>query len=702
MISFRAVKLYLYLLVFLITFATFAPVMLNSFVNWDDYIFVVDNADISSLSWRSLHWMVTTFYQGVWHPLTWFSHAVDRALWGLQPAYHHLTSAVIHALNALLVFTLFVELTRGRGISEKGRYVAAFIGALLFAVHPLRVESVAWVSERKDVLCSFFFLSCMIFYLKYARTDAGVEVRSDHDAAPGLPPPLTPPARACPGLDPGGGDTNTLLPVGRTFQSAKNSRLESLLHIGKGGGEAHEKPRTPIVTPAKAGVQEILNSLDSGFRRNDVVGAPLAAPPPGQGKPCPYGGRERQARIYYVLALLFCFLALLSKPMAISLPLVVFLLDYYPLERLKRASWRGLLLEKLPFFVLSCATVVLNMLATRGLAVTFDYVSLHVRIMNALSGLLFYIKQTVFPDNLLPLYQMDRNLDYFSAPFILSALTAVVLTALSLWRAIKGQRLWAAVWFYYLITLAPAMGLFMSYRHAVADRYTYLPTLGFYLLAGLGAARLWDKAGAVKSRRAIRAAVVILVAVSALACGYKTARQIAVWRTSETMWRHVLDNAYHIPDLAFFGVGLEMEKQGKLDQAMELYEKAWSLNPQNPRFLLQMGSVMEMQGNWERALDIYAKLAKAYPRDPAFSFHQGRVLAVLGRDEEARVALDQALDLAPRESRQIALLRFLRSAPKGNALAKEYYGRYLTYGFPPVPALESKLGIESAPQPKQR
>jgi tetratricopeptide (TPR) repeat protein len=403
-----------------------------------------------------------------------------------------------------------------------------------------------------------------------------------------------------------------------------------------------------------------------------------------------------------VLALLFCFLALLSKPMAISLPLVVFLLDYYPLERLKRASWRGLLLEKLPFFVLSCATVVLNMLATRGLAVTFDYVSLHVRIMNALSGLLFYIKQTVFPDNLLPLYQMDRNLDYFSAPFILSALTAVVLTALSLWRAIKGQRLWAAVWFYYLITLAPAMGLFMSYRHAVADRYTYLPTLGFYLLAGLGAARLWDKAGAVKSRRAIRAAVVILVAVSALACGYKTARQIAVWRTSETMWRHVLDNAYHIPDLAFFGVGLEMEKQGKLDQAMELYEKAWSLNPQNPRFLLQMGSVMEMQGNWERALDIYAKLAKAYPRDPAFSFHQGRVLAVLGRDEEARVALDQALDLAPRESRQIALLRFLRSAPKGNALAKEYYGRYLTYGFPPVPALESKLGIESAPQPKQR
>ncbi len=492
-------------------------------------------------------------------------------------------NAIIHALNALLVFTLFLELMKGREVSDEGRYVAAFTGALLFALHPLRVESVAWLSERKDVLCSLFFISCLTFYLKYAR-----------------------------------------------------------------------------------------------------------------------GGSARKAYANYAIALGLCLLALLSKPMAITLPLVLLLLDYYPLERIRAASWRNILLEKVPFLFLSAATVGINILAARGAGVTFAYVPLHVRVMNALYGALFYIKQTVLPDNLLPLYQMDRGLDYFGAPFVLSALVVIALTGCCIGSAYKGYRLWASVWFYYLITLAPALGLFMSYRHAVADRYTYLPTLGFYLVGGLCVGRLWEKAGVHAHRRATRAALIGCVALLTLAYGYKTAQQIAIWKNSETLWTHVLENAYHVPDVAFFGVGLEMEKKGELDRALALYEKALSLNPNNPRYVAQMANVTARKGDPDKALAMYEDLAKTYPRDSAFHFHRGRMFALMGRDEEAVRAFEKALELAPREERARLLHSLAQAAVKDRPKAREYYRKYISEGYAPDPNLERQLGIEQATQRKDR
>ena len=176
MISFRAIKLYLGIILGTVVLVTFLTAVGNDFVDWDDYAFVTTNYHIRSISTDSLRWMLTTFYQGAWHPLTWFSHALDRSLWGLNPAPHRLINIILHTLNVLLFCGLCMRLQdawvernpQRETISPESRFVAAWTAALLFGIHPLRVESVAWIAERKDVLSAFFYLTTIITYLGYA------------------------------------------------------------------------------------------------------------------------------------------------------------------------------------------------------------------------------------------------------------------------------------------------------------------------------------------------------------------------------------------------------------------------------------------------------------------------------------------------------------------------------------------------------
>ncbi len=240
----------------------------------------------------------------------------------------------------------------------------------------------------------------------------------------------------------------------------------------------------------------------------------------------------------------------------------------------------------------------------------------------------------------------------------------------------------------------------MSYRHAVANRNTFHARC----LPGGGAVyrRLWEKAGEHAHRRATRAALIGCVALLTLAYGYKTAQQIAIWKNSETLWTHVLENAYHVPDVAFFGVGLEMEKKGELDRALALYEKALSLNPNNPRYVAQMANVTARKGDPDKALAMYEDLAKTYPRDSAFHFHRGRMFALMGRGEEAVRAFEKALELAPREERARLLHSLAQAAVKDRPKAREYYRKYISEGYAPDPNLERQLGIEQATQRKDR
>jgi len=452
--------------------------------------------------------------------------------------------------------------------------MGAFAAALLFAVHPLRVESVAWVSERKDVLCAFFFLGTLIAYLKYARA------RDPH--------------------------------------------------------------------------------------------------------------KKRQ---YYLFTLGLCFLALLSKPMAVTLPFVFLLFDFFPLRRLTRSSFGGLVREKLLFLLLSLGVVVANVLASGRAGVPLSYVPVSMRIMNAFYALVFYVRQTVFPSNLIPLYQMDRDLDYFGPKFVLSAVLVLVVTGIVIWRALKKDRLWASIWFYYLITLAPALGLFMPYRHAVADRYTYLPTLGFWFLAALAIGRVWVRATKWKRSLWLKGATVGALAVLALACVYKTEHQIGIWKDSQTLWSHVIEHADYVPDLAFFGVGRDLEEQGEWEQALAYYNMAFSLNPKNQVFRAQMGNVMLRMGDLEGALKVFTEIRDAEPNSPITYINVGRTLALMKRYDEAAASFEKALEIEPTSTEALLMLTLVSLDRKDQTKAESYYRKYLTLGGPRAEDFERRLGI---------
>ncbi|MEJ2716343.1 MAG: tetratricopeptide repeat protein [Deltaproteobacteria bacterium] len=573
MISYRAIRLYCYLLLWFAILMVFMPCVGNQFVDWDDLAFVTRNHHISTISPASIRWMLTTFYQGAWHPLTWFSHALDRSLWGASSTYHHLVNVLIHSLNVLLFCSLVVRLLQAKVLSQRLQYITAFTAALFFGIHPLRVESVAWVAQRKDVLCAFFFLASLIVYLSYARSESS-------------------------------------------------------------------------------------------------------------------GSRGR----YYLISLALCFAALLSKPMAMTLPFVLLLIDWYPLERLTASTFWSRVREKIPFFVLAGLTAFLNMLAAGEGAVPFSYVPAHMRIMNAFCALVFYVRQTIAPSNLMPLYQLDRSLDYFGPRFIFCAVLVSLVTIVCVWRAWKRDRLWAAVWFYYLITIGPALGLFMSYRHAMADRYTYLPTLGFWLLFGLGVSRLWEVSGRLSAPRAAKGGLIACLVLLAFAYGHQTQRQISVWRNSETLWGHVIQHGKYVPALAYFSLGKIMENKGEYDKAMAYYQTALSLNPKNNRYRAGIANIISKKGNRKEALRIYEQILQEEPDNSGAYVNVGRILALMGRLDQAVKAFDRALQLQPDNGQALLLIAIAYLEKGDKATALDYYDKYLSKGFPAKPEVDRELG----------
>jgi hypothetical protein len=359
-----------------------------------------------------------------------FTHALDYSFWGLDPRGHHLTSIIFHTFNTLLVFILVVQLLGcGRagktGIPngftgpDKKALIAGIVTALVFGIHPVHVESVAWISERKDVLSVFFFLLSVLAYLKYT--------------------------------------------------SSRNSKRS----------------------------------------------------------------------ISYGACLLLFTMALMSKPMAVTLPVVLLILDYYPLGRmsleggLKGAKWS--LLEKVPFFVLSLLSSLITIWAqhTGGALTTLEAYPLKVRILVALRAYAFYIYKMVLPIDLAPFYPYPRSIDFFAIEFLVSFILLIVITTLCLW-SVKRYKLFSAIWLYYLITLIPVIGIVQVGEQAAADRYTYLPSLGPFLLAGLGAGIVFE----ISSKKLYRTAIIATLVVLSGILVNKTVKQTAIWQDSITLWSY--------------------------------------------------------------------------------------------------------------------------------------------------------------------
>jgi tetratricopeptide (TPR) repeat protein len=560
------------------------------FVNYDDPAYVYENVPVASgLTGQGIAWAFTHVYKGKrydnpifhWHPLTWISHMADCQLYGLWPGGHHVTSVVLHAATAVLLFLVLLRMT--------GALWPSALAAALFAIHPLRVESVAWVAERKDVLSGFFFVLTLAAYVRYAR-----------------------------------------------------------------------RPFSP-------------------------------------------------ARYSTVLALFAC--GLMAKPMLVTLPCVLLLLDWWPLGRLAIPSrdeqpdcldnelgrrpipFIKILAEKIPLFALAAAACCVAIFAQGEAISDLKKFSLATRMANALVAFMTYAVQLFVPVDLAAYYPHPGDgLPVWKVVGSLAALATI--SALVVIKRHKYPYLLVG-WLWFLGMLVPVIGVVQVGSQARADRYTYLPQIGLCIALAWGAANL---ARSWSVPRRMQATGAILVLAAFMACAW---RQTSYWHDSETLWKRALacttgnwvahyssalvldkqgrtdeaifhyEKALEIQPLdptAHFNVGNDLANQGKLDQAIVHYEKAVEIQPQKARALINLAAALATQGKHRASMARYEQVLKFEPRSVVAHNNLGQALAAEGRTDEAIEHYRAAVQFEPRFAvAQINLVDALAAQGKPDA-----------------------------------
>jgi Flp pilus assembly protein TadD len=509
------------LLLVVATLALYNPVNRHPFVNYDDDRYITENPHVhNGLTWRTITWAFTATEQGNWHPLTWLSHALDYQLFHQNPAGHHFTSLLIHAANAVLLFLFLMYATRRLGPSL---FVAA-----LFALHPINVESVAWVAERKNVLCTFFFFATLIAYCWYAR--------------------------------------------------------------------------------------------------------------------------QPDWRRYLVFAGLFV-LGLMSKPMVITLPFVLLLLDYWPLGRIRgghadatAAPLSKLVVEKLPLIALSAASAVITMQAQRagGAMRSTAQFSLAVRLENAVMAYAMYLWKMIWPSHLSPIYPHPGDSlagwQVGTSALVLLAVTAVALK-------FRARRYLLTGWLWFLGTLVPVIGLVQVGDQAMADRYAYIPLVGIFIMIAWGIADLADSKQIGLVVRVIPAACVLL------ALSFATNRQLGYWSSNYDLWTHAVAVTGR-NFIAQDNLGGALLSLGKTDEAYLHFQAAAEINPLDPMSRSNLGAYLQEHGHMAEAIEKYNRVI-TLTSDPgllaATYANLGAAYRKLGEDEKARTSYDQALQLNPNQ-----------------------------------------------------
>jgi len=488
----------------IVAFLAYMPSLAAGFLNWDDQFYVTNNPSIRSLDMDFIIWAFTSTEVANWHPLTWISYAVDYWLFGPGPFGFHLTNVILHSINTSLVFVLASELTRAAdgGSGDTGalqwrRAVVGLVSALLFALHPIHVESVAWVSERKDLLYSLFYISGLITYIKYA----------------------------------------------------------------------------------------------SGGRRQPL---------------------------FYISTLAAFALSLMGKPMAITFPAVLLILDYYPLRRLS-VSREGLrvLVEKIPFAAIAFTSALMAMFAQEkvGALASLDSVPVMMRVLVALRGYAFYIVKLLFPVDLAPFYPYPDEISMLKPEFIGAAALLLTITVLCL--VFRRQRLFMAVWAYFIVSLAPVSGLAQVGVQAAADRYMYMPSLGFFILAGALAVYAGGKASRSALERPAKSfvqAICAFVTIAILAVlGAATVKQEAVWKEPVAFWTHEL-SLYPSFTQGYVYKGRALHGTGRYEEAMVELKKALELDPAYAAAYNEIGIVYGKTGRFDESI---GSLTRATELDPA-------------------------------------------------------------------------------------
>ncbi len=579
------------LLLAVLAMAALWPSLGNGFVNLDDPAYVSANAQVrQGLSWRGVVWAFTTLDRGFWHPLTWLSLMLDAQLFGSHASGYHLTSLLLHAANAALVFILLRRLT--------GRTWRSFFVAALFAVHPLHVESVAWVSERKDVLSTFFLLLALWAYVRYA----------------GENPP------------------------------------------GKRWVTAGRRGSVPEVGP---------------------------------------GAIVRGSHWFYWLSLAFFLLALMSKAMVVSFPLLLLLIDFWPVQRVPESTAlnggvheskegfptkeeygtdipRGreavipALREKAPFFLLALVVGVVTLVAQKrlGALAAGSKFPLVERLANAVVSYGHYLWQTVCPIDLAPFYPFPSHVSFVLAGAV--GLLLVLISGVAILLACARPYLLFG-WAWYGITLLPVSGLVQVGGQAHADRYTYVPLIGIFIMliwwaydSSLSFERKAERPAAVSERPpSLRPSEIrtrfsgynpwlapVAGGLLIMACTGLSWHQARYWRNSEVLFRHTLAVTSN-NELAENNLGAALSAQGRLPEAITHLQRAVRLKPDHALAQGNLGVALVSEGKLAEAIGPLETAVRLMPNYPVAQGNLGGALLGRGRLDEAVAHLQAAVLLSP-------------------------------------------------------
>jgi len=507
----------------LAAFIAFWQVIRSDFISYDDWNYVTQNNHIKDgLTVGGITWAFTTGYASNWHPLTWISHMMDVQLFGLRPGWHHLTNLLFHCANTILLFLVFHRMT-------KALWQSAFVAAL-FALHPLHVESVAWVAERKDVLSTLFWMLTMGIYVSYV-------------------------------------------------------------------------------------------------------------------------GRPRLTRYF---GLLCCFaLGLMAKPMLATLPFVLLLLDYWPLGRLghekpaisRWSSIHFLLVEKIPLFAMSAISCIVTYLVQQhgGSMQALESLTMGARIANAFVSYIAYMGKTFWPTHLAILYPHPGWWPLWKVLGSVVVLIAITVAAL---REIRKRPYVTVGWFWYLGTLVPVIGIVQVGMHSLADRYTYVPLIGLFIIVA------WGVPDLLKSWPHRKKALIALSALCLLCLSIFTYRQIGYWRNSITLYDHTL--AVTERNSAIYqNRGVVYHRLGKYAQALADYSNAIEINPKYGKAYVNRGIVYWNLGNhtqavadFDKAIELNSKYGEAYR-------NRGLLNAILGNHVQAIDDMTTAAQCGDEQARSL-------------------------------------------------
>ena len=546
----------IYVALAILTWIVFGQTLGHPFVEYDDPTYVYENPEIAAgLTWHGLVRAFTGVHARNWHPVTTISHMLDCQLFGLNPAGHHFSSVLFHTAAALLLFTVLRAMT---GVVWRSAFVAA-----VFAIHPLRAESVAWVAERKDVLSAVFFMLTLGAYVHYARQPS--------------------------------------------------------------------------------------------LRR-------------------------------YLLIVLFFGLGLMAKPMLVTLPLLLFLLDYWPLARnpTERRGWWKSIAEKTPLFLLSLGAGIATLIAQRATVNYSEDLPVVSRIGNALVSYLAYIGEMLWPARLAVFYPHPADqLSPWKVALLILLLGGITALAFA-WRRSRPYLL--VGWLWYLVVLFPVIGFVQVGLQGRADRYSYLPQIGLYIALTWAFA---DLALGSNRRRVILGSAAAVI-IGALA--WQARIQTSYWSSTESLWRHALEVTTD-NDVAHYNVAALLLRRGQVDEAISHYEKALNSRSDNREthyhlsvalLHTSLGNALAQQGRLDEALSHYRKAVEL--RDDFADAHTNlaSLLARKGETAEAIAHYEKALAIPPEDAnshiRLAALLLQLGRTNEGVA----HYRRALELTKDPV------------------